>query len=174
MPLETSIDLFLLCQHIWCVCQTLQLKLKVFLLSCFGALYFSLCLRILVNPVLVCITLEFIMIMKRFVVKLVWGLFHTCSCYWVVTSVVEYHIVGNFRGRKLSRIGENTIFAEKTFAGCSLLQHQRCHAPNFVEKTFANSYKIAKFTKIFSLESFLVSSCVHLACSHSLAVHACL
>ena len=46
---------------------------------------------------------------------------------------VAYHIAGNFRGRKLSRIGENTIF---------------------VEKTFVNSHKTAIFTKVFSLESF--------------------
>ena len=26
--------------------------------------------------------------------------------------------------------------------------------PNFAEKTFTNSHKIAKFTKVFSLESF--------------------
>ena len=31
-----------------------------------------------------------------------------------------YRIAGNFQGRKLSRIGENTIFADITFADCSL------------------------------------------------------
>ena len=65
-----------------------------------------------------------------------------------------YRIVGNFRGRKLSRIGENTIFAEKTFADCSLLQRQKMPRPNFAEKTFAYSHKTAKFTKVFSLTSF--------------------
>ena len=29
---------------------------------------------------------------------------------------------------------------------------------NFVEKTFANSHKTAKFAKVFSLESFLLNS----------------
>ena len=33
---------------------------------------------------------------------------------------------------------------------------KRCHAPNFAEKTFVNSYKTSKFTKAFSLESFLL------------------
>ena len=41
--------------------------------------------------------------------------------------------------------------------------------PNFAEKTFANSHKTAKFTKLFSLESFplygiLFQSCVRVAC----------
>ena len=65
-----------------------------------------------------------------------------------------YRIVGNFRGRKLSRIGENTIFAEKTFADCSLLQCQRTPHPNFAEKTFTFSHETAKFVNVFSLESF--------------------
>ena len=29
---------------------------------------------------------------------------------------------------------------------------KRCHAPNFAEKTFVNSYKASKFAKAFSLE----------------------
>ena len=37
--------------------------------------------------------------------------------------------------------------AEKTFT-------KRCHVPQFVEKTFVNSYKTSNFAKIFSLESF--------------------
>ena len=36
-------------------------------------------------------------------------------------------IAENFWGRKLSRIDENTIFAEKTFAICSLLQRMPCY-----------------------------------------------
>ena len=31
------------------------------------------------------------------------------------------------------------------------------HPPNFAEKTFTNSHKTAKFAKVFSLESFLLS-----------------
>ena len=49
---------------------------------------------------------------------------------------------------------KNTIFAEKTFADCSLCCVKERHGPNFVEKTFANSHKIVKFAKVFSLESF--------------------
>ena len=43
---------------------------------------------------------------------------------------------GNFQGRKLSRIGENTIFAEKTFADCSLLPCQRTPRPKFCGENF--------------------------------------
>ena len=72
-----------------------------------------------------------------------------------------YCIVENFRGRKLSRIGENMIFVEKTFVNFSLLPHQKCHAPKFAEKTFVNSHKTVKSAKVFSLESFpLYSTCL--------------
>ena len=58
---------------------------------------------------------------------------------------LRYRTAGNFRGRKLSRIGENTIFAEKTFP---LLA---CAAPIFAEKNSrANSHKTAKFARKFS------------------------
>ena len=40
-----------------------------------------------------------------------------------------YRIVGNFRGRKHLQSGENMIFAEKTFADCSLLLGQRMPCP---------------------------------------------
>ena len=51
-------------------------------------------------------------------------------------SLLSYCIAGNFRGRKLSRIGENTIFAEKTFAektfaNCSFLLCRRMPHPIF-------------------------------------------
>ena len=55
--------------------------------------------------------------------------------------------MGNFRGRKLSRNGENTIFTEKTFADCSLCHTKGHHAPNYTEKTFAYSHKTVKFAK---------------------------
>ena len=54
----------------------------------------------------------------------------------------------------MCKLVKNTIFAEKTFADCSLLQPKVATPPNFAEKTFANSHKIAKFAKVFSLESF--------------------
>ena len=41
--------------------------------------------------------------------------------------------------RKLSRektFAKNTLFAEKTFTDCSLLQRQRCHAPKFCAENF--------------------------------------
>ena len=45
-----------------------------------------------------------------------------------------YRIAENFRRRKLSRIGENTIFAEKTFADCSLLLCQRMPRPKILQR----------------------------------------
>jgi len=47
-------------------------------------------------------------------------------------------MVGNFRGRKLLQIGENTIFAEKTFTDCLLVSHQRSPDPQICG---ANSHK---------------------------------
>ena len=58
----------------------------------------------------------------------------------------NYCIAGNFQGSKLSQFGRNKIFAEKTFADCSLVSPPKDAMPsNFTEKTFANSYKISKF-----------------------------
>ena len=66
---------------------------------------------------------------------------------------MEYHIAGNFQGRKLSQFGGNKIFAEKTFADCLLVSLPKdAMPPNFTEKTFANSYKTSKFMQVFSLE----------------------
>ena len=60
-----------------------------------------------------------------------------------------YRIAENFWGRKLSRIGENTIFAEKTFTDCSLLQHQRTPRPKFCGENFRiYSHKTTKFVKV--------------------------
>ena len=46
------------------------------------------------------------------------------------------------------------IFAEKTFADCSLLQCQRMPHPKFRKEIFAYSHKTAKIAKVFSLKSF--------------------
>ena len=45
-------------------------------------------------------------------------------------------------------------FVEKTFADCSLLPPKDATPPNFAEKTFVNSHKTSKFTKVLSLKSF--------------------
>ena len=68
----------------------------------------------------------------------------------------KYRIVGNFH------MGETLvnwwIFAEKTFADCSLVLPlvllEDATPSNFAKKTFANSHKTSKFAKVFSLESF--------------------
>ena len=42
----------------------------------------------------------------------------------------------------------------KICADCLLVLQKDAMRPNFAEKTFANSHKISKFAKVFSLESF--------------------
>jgi len=54
-----------------------------------------------------------------------------------------------FQRRKHSRIGKN-------FVDWSLVLPKDATPSNFVEKTFVNSNKTLKFTKVFSLESFLL------------------
>ena len=70
-------------------------------------------------------------------------------------DIHTYHIVGNLRGRKLLWIGEKCDFCRENFRGllaCAVPKDAT--PPNFMEKTFANSHKTAKFVKVFSLESF--------------------
>ena len=75
---------------------------------------------------------------------------NTCTCIYGLC--LQYCIAGNFRGRKLSQIDN---FCEENFCGLArLCSTKGRHSPNFAEKTFTNSHKTAKFTKIFSLESF--------------------
>ena len=64
----------------------------------------------------------------------------------------EYRIAGNFQGRKLSRIGEKYDFHGEYFRG--LLTCAVPKMPHPQKKTYANSHKTAKFTKVFSFESF--------------------
>ena len=45
------------------------------------------------------------------------------------------------------------LLREKTFADCSLVPLKDAMPPNFPEKTFANSHKTLKSTKVFSLET---------------------
>ena len=74
----------------------------------------------------------------------------------------KYRIAGNFRGRKLSRIFGNEKFAEKTFVDRrEPLIMSGCGRRFSWEKTFADSPKILKFAKVFSLESFpLYGTCI--------------
>ena len=48
------------------------------------------------------------------------------------------------------------IFLEKTFTDpiAHFCYAKECYAPNFAEKTVANSHKNVKFAKVFSLECF--------------------
>ena len=77
---------------------------------------------------------------------------HSYCC----TNVMHYYHVpysGKLSWEKVSRIGENKSFTKKTFAACSLGATKNAMPPNFVEKTFTDSHKTSKFTKIFSLKS---------------------
>ena len=66
-------------------------------------------------------------------------------------------ISGNFWGRKLSQIGEKIRFSLRKLSWIAhFCRAKECHAQNFAEKTFAYSHKTTKFTKVFSLESFLL------------------
>ena len=44
----------------------------------------------------------------------------------------------------------------KNFRGLLADGTKRCHAQNFTEKSFVNSHKSAKSSKVFFLESFLL------------------
>ena len=44
---------------------------------------------------------------------------------------MDYRIVGNFEGENFRKLVKNTIFAEKTFADCSLCCTKGRHAPKF-------------------------------------------
>ena len=80
----------------------------------------------------------------------------------------------NFYERKLSRIGENTIFHRENFHGLlTFAAPKNTTPPNFTEKTFMNSHKLAKFAK-FSLKSFMlygiVVQCTYMyMCMHIVA-----
>ena len=70
-------------------------------------------------------------------------------------SIAIYRIAGNFRGRKLSQIGEKYNFRGENFRGyLTFAAPKDATLPKFAEKTFANSHKNTQFVKLFSLESF--------------------
>ena len=66
--------------------------------------------------------------------------------------------MGNYRGRKQTfhkLHGEQYNFRGEKF--CRLLTFaapKNATPPNFAQKTFTNSYKTVKFTKVFSLKRF--------------------
>ena len=70
------------------------------------------------------------------------------SCKAVVL-VTNYHIAINFRGRKLSRIRRKREFHGENFHRLLETKHKWVwHAPNFMEKTFADGYQTSKFAKV--------------------------
>ena len=77
-------------------------------------------------------------------------------------------MAGNFRGRK---IGEKYDFRWENFHWLlTFAAPKAAILPNFTQKIFANTHKTAKFTKVFSLESFpLYSIMWPYTCTHLLS-----
>ena len=70
-------------------------------------------------------------------------------------TTFKYCIAGNFRGRKLSQIGEKYDFHGENFHGLlTFAASKDTMLPNCEEKIFTNSHKTVKFAIVFSLESF--------------------
>ena len=68
------------------------------------------------------------------------------STFNLFSVIAKYRIAGNFRGRKLSRIGGKYDFRRENF--CRLLTcaaPKDAMSPNFTEKTFVNNHKTSKF-----------------------------
>ena len=63
-------------------------------------------------------------------------------------SQFNYRIAGNFRGRKLPRIGEKYNFHREKPSRIAIPKDAT--PSNFMEKTFVNSYKTAKNSQKFS------------------------
>ena len=76
----------------------------------------------------------------------------------VILTRSKYHIAGNFRGRKLSWIGEKYDFCRENFRGllaCAVPKDRVYHAPKFCRENLRKKpTKTIIFVKVFSLESF--------------------
>ena len=70
----------------------------------------------------------------------------------------NYHIAGNFQGRKLSRKCRKGAFHRGHFRGILNCRIMGMACLNFEEKIFACGCKITKFVKVFSLECFQLYS----------------
>ena len=63
--------------------------------------------------------------------------------------------MGNFQGRKLSRIGEKYDFPGENFHGLLTFAMPKDATPQILQgETFVYSHKTTKFAKVFSLNSF--------------------
>ena len=81
------------------------------------------------------------------------------------TSAVSYHIAENFRGRKLSQIGEKYDFHwENLRRLLAFTMPKDTTPPNFVEKTFANSHKPRKFSPSKVSHYTVHAQCAQLMC----------
>ena len=69
----------------------------------------------------------------------------------------KYHIAGNFRGRKLSRIGKKYDFRRQNFRRLLTLLPQRTPHPQILQRKLLRiATKLRNSWKVFSLESFPV------------------
>ena len=81
--------------------------------------------------------------------------FYTGLSHLAIVWDLTHCIAGNFQERKLLQIGEKDDFwGEKFHKLLACATQKDTTPPNFVEKTFTNSHKTAKFVKVFSLKSF--------------------
>ena len=77
----------------------------------------------------------------------------SCTIYWSLYGSTY----------QLWKFVKNTIMQRKILHIACFCHAKGCHAPNFAEKTFAYSYKTAKFmTKVLSLKSFLLYGMRHM------------
>ena len=102
-------------------------------------------------------------------VSIIWrslNILYVCMRVWEYVSV-HVCVWGNdlpysrkLLREKTSAIWQNKVFAEKTFADCSLVSLLKdAMSPNFAEKTFTNSYKTSKFAQLkFSFSPLKVSN----------------
>ena len=65
-----------------------------------------------------------------------------------------YHQLSCILQTYSGKLSREKTFEEENFRGLSLCRAKGHHTPNFVEKTFRNSHKTAKFAKVFSLEKY--------------------
>ena len=84
----------------------------------------------------------------------------------------DYHIMGNFWGRKLLR----SIYRKGAFHGENFLRilnwlHRWVYMACLMEKTFVGGCKITKFVKVFSLESFLLYGLIDTMWRHNMHDH---
>ena len=102
------------------------------------------------------------------------SLCHLVCTPCLLQCVSTYRVAGNFRGRKLSRIGGEQEVREENF--CGLLGTTNwvwVWLSIFAEKTFVDRHKTMKFVKVFSLESFPLCGIHACTCTQHMKYNSC-